>query len=81
MPQTRPPRTTSPAVIHHQNTVFARQSAMRIKAYAEQILLDIARGHLVRANARQIVVDGLALCEALAVVATTEEAAARTRAA
>jgi hypothetical protein len=78
--KTSPRPASSAAVAYNQNTVFARQSANRIRAYADQILIDISRGHLVRANARQIALDALALCEALAVMAAAEEAAARPRA-
>jgi len=81
MAQTQPRTPPVSDTTRNQNAVFARQSAVRIRAYADQILIDLTRGHLVRANARQIAVDALALCEALAVIAATEEAAARTRAA
>ena len=80
MPQT-PPRPLSSA--QQQHAQFARQSAARIKACAEQILLDVAHGRPpVRSNGRQIVADALALCEALAAMAACEEIQARlTRAA
>ena len=65
----------------YQNTQFARQSAVRIKAAANQILLDIAHGRLVRSSGRQIAADALALCEALAVLAAYEEMTARMTAA
>jgi hypothetical protein len=61
---------------------FARQSAVRVKACAEQILLDIAHGRPpVRSNGRQIIADALALCEALAALAAYEEITARLAAA
>ena len=64
-----------------QHATYARQSALRIKSYAEQILLDLAHGRPVRANGRQVAVDAVALCEALAALAMAEEFAARTTAA
>jgi hypothetical protein len=72
-------RAAPAASAHMQNQIFARQSVNRIKAYSEQILIDMSRGHLVRANARQIVLDALALCEALAAMAVYEESAVRNR--
>ena len=72
MPETparpRPPVRT--VTTRHQH---ARQSAARIKAYAEQVLIDLNRGRPVRANARQIAADALALCETLAAMAAIEE--------
>ena len=60
-----------------QHAALARQSAVRIRAYAEQILLDLAHGRPVRANGRQVATDAMALCEALAAMALAEEIAAR----
>jgi hypothetical protein len=75
-----PPRSLGSA--HQQHALFARQSAMRVKACAEQILLDLAHGRPpVRANGRQVVSDALALCEALAAMMAYEEIAARLTAA
>ena len=60
-----------------QHAMHARQSAVRIKAAAEQILLDLAHNRPVRANGRKVATEALALCEALAALGLAEEMASR----
>lgn len=66
------PRTDT---THRQQALYVRQAALQIKALADQILLDHARGRVVRANGRQIIAIAVALCEASALLA--EQTAAR----
>jgi hypothetical protein len=76
MAQTQPSPYIDSA--RRQHTMHARQSAVRIRSFTEQILLDIAHGRPVRANGRKVATEALALCEALAALGLAEEMAART---
>ena len=62
-----------------QSAITVRTSAIRIRNVAEQILLDLAHGRLVRANGRTIATEAIALCEAIALLTEAEKAAARQR--
>ena len=62
-----------------QSAATVRTSAIRIKNVAEQILLDLAHGRLVRANGRLIATEAIALCEAIALLTEAEKAAAKQR--
>ncbi len=68
-----------PDAERRQSATTVRTSAIRIKNVAEQILLDLAHGRLVRANGRTIAVEAIALCEAIALLTEAEKAAARQR--
>ena len=73
------PPAPQPGTISAQNAV--RISATKIEAAARQILLDLARGRLVRSSGRQIAAEVIILCEAIILAAEAEKAAAAGRAA
>jgi hypothetical protein len=62
-----------------QSATIVRTSAIRIRNVADQILLDLAHGRMVRANGRLIATEAIALCEAIALLTEAEKAAARQR--
>ena len=62
-----------------QSATAVRTSALRIKNVAEQILLDLAHGRLVRGNGHLIATEAIALCEAIALLTEAEKVAARQR--
>ena len=76
MAQTPPLRGPAPPVIT-QHTTHLRQSAIRIRAMAEQILIDQSNGRVVRALGRNLHAEVLALNEAMTALALAEEYAAR----
>ena len=77
MPQTPAGPQSDIARAHHAANV--RRSAVKIEAAAKQILIDAARGHLVRSSGRLIAAEVIALCEAIALLAEAEKAVARQR--
>jgi hypothetical protein len=71
-----PPSVPDPRLTH---TMSIRQSAIRIKAATDQILLDLAHGRPMRAAGRKVAAEMLALCEAMGALSEAERAAARQR--
>ena len=59
-------------------TAQVRTAAVKVRAGADQILLDIAHGRLVRSAARNLAAEVFALGEAQAALAQAEKSAART---
>ena len=76
MPQT-PAAAPNPDTDLRQLTAQVRTAAVKIKAGADQILLDLAHGRLVRSAARNLAAEVFALGEAQAALAQAEKAAAR----
>ncbi len=79
MTETRPRPRQETGAERRQSAASVRTSAIRIKNIAEQILLDLAHGRLVRANGRLIATEAIALCEAIALLTEADKAAARQR--
>ena len=73
------PPALHPDIELRQHTARVRTSAVKIKAAASQILIDLPHGRLVRSAGRQLAAEVIALCEAQEAVAQAEKAAARTR--
>ena len=76
MPQTPAPH---PDIARAHHAANVRRSAVKIEAAAKQILIDAARGHLVRSSGRLIAAEVIALCEAIALLADAEKAVAKQR--
>ena len=74
-----PPRPRPDDTARGLSAANVRTSAARIKNIAEQILIDLAHGRLVRSNGRLVAAEAIALCEAIALLAEAEKAAARQR--
>ena len=81
MPQTpaRPQSDTDLEV--RQYAASVRASAVRVRAGAEQILIDLAHGRLASSSGRQLAAEVVALCEAQAALKAAGKTAARERAA
>lgn len=79
MTETRPRPRQEPCTsrIHHAANV--RTSAVKAEAAARQILIDLAHGRLVRSSGRDLAAIVTVLCEAIALAADAEKAAARQR--
>ncbi len=78
MPQT--PAAPHPGNARIQHAVInVRTSAAQIKRAADQILLDLAHGRLVRSSGRHIAAEVTVLCEAIALLDAAEKAVARLR--
>ena len=60
---------TPPAPYNHAHHMSVKQAATLIRRGAEQILLDLDRGHLVRSSGRKIAADVAILVEAIAELA------------
>ena len=73
------PIAPHPDIARQQAAANVRTSAVRVKNIAEQILIDLAHGRLVRSNGRLVAAEAIALCEAIALQAEAEKAAARQR--
>lgn len=78
MPET-PADPRHPEITRQHHAAQVRTSAVRAKAGLEQILHDLARGRVVRSSGRLIAAEVTALCEAIALLAEAEKAAARPR--
>ena len=68
-----------PDIARQQSAANVRTSAVKFKHAAEQILLDLAHGRLVRSSGRLIAAEVIALCESIALLDAAEKAAARQR--
>ena len=79
MTETRPRPRQETGTERRQSATAVRTSAIRIKNVAEQILLDLAHGRLVRGNGHLIATEAIALCEAIALLTEAEKVAARQR--
>ena len=77
MTATRP--APHPEIARQQSAANVRTSAVKIRHAAEQILMDLAHGRLVRSNGRLVAAEAVALCESIALLAEAEKAAARLR--
>ena len=77
MTATRP--APHPDIARQQGAANVRTSAVKLKHAAEQILLDLAHGRLVRSSGRLIAAEVIVLCESIALLDAAEKAAARLR--
>ena len=75
MPQTPAGPQSDPEL--RQLAAQVRTAAVKVRAGADQILLDIAHGRLVRSAARNLAAEVFALGEAQAALAQAEKTAAR----
>ena len=74
-----PPSPHHPEITRQRHATQVRASAVRARAALDQILIDLARGRLVRSSGRLIAAEVTVLCEAIALMAEAEKAAARQR--